>query len=130
MLMPNLLLQKPSKYCKSKFRQLALEQRLELWHKGESEELYFEGKTIQVSLKTMQKPSSIAEISKNFKQYMAKDNVNSALNLLTKNIENKVLPLNNDKLSNLIPKHPKAKTASQEILLSSPLQNIHPDKFK
>ena len=39
MLMSNLLLQKPSKNCKSKDHQLALERCLELWHKGEFEEL-------------------------------------------------------------------------------------------
>ena len=90
MLMPNLLLQKPSKNSKSKDHELALERRLELWHKGEFEELYFEGETVQVSLKTIRKPSSNEEISKKFKQYMAKGNTNSALNLLTNNMENGV----------------------------------------
>ena len=126
--MPNLLLQKSSKKSKSKDHQLALERRLELWHKEEFEELHFEGKTIQASLKTIQKPSSIAEISKKFKQYMAKGNINSALNLLIKNIENGVLPLNKDTLSKLIQKHPKDKTASQNILLNGQIQNIHPVK--
>ena len=64
--MLNLLLQKPSKNFKSKDHQLALERRLELRYKGEFEELYFEGETIQVSLKTIQKPLSIAEILKKF----------------------------------------------------------------
>ena len=49
MLMPNLLLQKPSENFKSKDHRLALEHRLKLWHKGELEELYFEGETIQAS---------------------------------------------------------------------------------
>ena len=66
-LMPNLLLQTHSKNFKSKYHQLALERRLELWYKGELKELYFEGETIQASLKTIQIPPSIAEISKNFK---------------------------------------------------------------
>ena len=70
MLMPNLLLQKPSENSKSKDHQLALERRLELWHKCEFAELYIEGKTIQASLKTIKNPSSIAEISKKFKQYI------------------------------------------------------------
>ena len=103
------LLQKPSKNYKSKDHQLVLERRLKLWHKGEFEELYFEDETIKASLKTIQKPSSIAEISKRFKQYMAKGNINSALNLLTNNMEK------------LIQKHPKGKTASQDILLYGPL---------
>ena len=46
MLMPNLLLQKSSKNPRSKDHQLSLKRLLELWHKGEFEELYFEGETI------------------------------------------------------------------------------------
>ena len=79
----------------------------------------------------MQKPSSIAEISKNFKQYMEKGNINSALNLLTNSMENGVLPLNKDTLSKLIYKHPKGnKMASKYILLNGPSQNIHPVRFQ
>ena len=52
MLMSNLLLQKSSKNSKSKDHQLALEDRLELWHKGEFEQFYFEGETVQTSIKT------------------------------------------------------------------------------
>ena len=66
--MPNLLLQKLSKNSKSKDHQLALERQLELWYKGEFEELYIEGETIQASLKTIQNPSSITETLKKFKQ--------------------------------------------------------------
>ena len=118
MLIPNLFLQKPSKNSRSKDHQLALERRIELWHKGEFEELYFEGNTIQASLK------------RKFKQYMAKGDINSALNLLTNNIENGLLPLNKDTLSKLIQKYPRDKTASQDILLNGPLQNIYPVRFQ
>ena len=45
-------------------------------------------------------------------------------------MENGILPLNKDTLSKLIQKHPKGKTASQDILLNGPLQNIHPVKFQ
>ena len=98
MLMQNLLSQEPPKNSNSKDHQLALERRLELWHKAEFEELYFKGETFQASLKTIQKPSSIAEISKTFKEYMAKGNISSALNFLINNVENGVLPLNKDTL--------------------------------
>ena len=47
MIMPNLLLQKPSKTSKSKEHQLSLVRRLDLWQNGEFEELLFEGETIQ-----------------------------------------------------------------------------------
>ena len=118
MLKPNLLLQKPSKNSKLKDHQPALERCLEPWHKGEFEELCFECKTIQTSLKTTQKPSSVAEILEKFKQYMAKGNINSALNLLTNNMENEMLSLDKDTFSKLILKHLKGKTALQDILLN------------
>ena len=56
----------------SKDHQFALERSLELWHKVE---LKFKGETIQVPLKTIQKRSSIAEISKKVK-HRAKGNIN------------------------------------------------------
>ena len=99
-----------------------------LWHKEEFDELYFEGETIQPSLKTIQEQSSFAEISKKFKQYMAKGNISSTLNLLASNMENGILPLDKDTLSKLIQKHLDSKTASQDILLNGLLQNIHPIK--
>ena len=115
-MMPNLLLQKPYKNSKSKDHQLALESRLKLWHKGEFKELYFKGETIQASLKTIQKTSSMVEISKKF---------NSAIKLTDIQYGNGVLPINKN---TLLQKHPKGKTPSQDILLNSILQDIHPVK--
>ena len=43
----------------------------------------FECETIQKLLKIVQKPSTTAEISREFKQLMLKGNINAALNLLT-----------------------------------------------
>ena len=102
MLMPNLLLKNPLKIPSRKI----ISMRWNAWHKGEFEELYY-SRTIQASLKIIKKLSSIAEILKKFKQYMAKGNINSALNLLANNMENEVLPLNKDTLSKLIQKHSK-----------------------
>ena len=44
---------------------------------------------------------------------MAKAIINLALNLLTNNIKNEVLPLNKDTLSKLIQKHLKSKTTHE-----------------
>ena len=52
---------------------------------------------------------------------MAKGNVNSALKLLTNNMENGILPVNRYALSKLIQKYPKGKTVSQDALLNGPL---------
>ena len=98
-------------------------------HIGEFEELYFKTKAIQASLKTIQKPSSIAKISKEFSENMAKGNISSTLYLLTNNVENGVLALNKDILAKL-QKHPNGKMASQVVLLNGPLHNIHHITFK
>ena len=130
MLMPNLLLQKPSRNSKSKDHLLALERRLELWKRGELHELFFEGETIQASLKSIKKISSISEISKKFKEQMSKGNINAALNLLTNNMENGVLPLNAQTLQQLAQKHPESKAAPSDILLQGPVPKVHPIKFQ
>ena len=93
MIMPNLLLQKPSKASKSKEHQLSLERRLDLWQNGEFEELPFEGETIQKLLTSVQRPSAIAEISRKFKRLMQKGNISAVLNLLTNNMGHGILPL-------------------------------------
>ena len=82
-IMPNVLLQKPSKTSKSKKQQLPLERRLDLWKNGEFEELLFEGETIQRLLKSVQKLSTIPEILRKFKMLMQEGKINAVLSILT-----------------------------------------------
>ena len=49
-IMPSLLLQKTSKNSKASDHTKTLERRLEMWHRGDIEELYDEAKTIQERL--------------------------------------------------------------------------------
>ena len=49
-----------------------MERRLDLWKKGEFEGLPFEGETIRKLLRSVQKPSTISETSRKFKQLMQK----------------------------------------------------------
>ena len=91
MLMPNLFLQKPSKSSKSKDYQLALERCLDYDTKMNLKNYNSKPKLfIQASVRTIQKPLSIAEISPKFKKYMPKGNISSVLYLLTNNMENGV----------------------------------------
>ena len=53
MVMPNLLLQKPSKQSKAKDHLNALDRRINLWISGDLEELVLEGETIQKCLKSV-----------------------------------------------------------------------------
>ena len=106
MVMPNLLLQKPSRNSKSRDHLEALERRLHLWKERELTELLIEGETIQKSLSDSKRTTTIAELSKQFKNYMKKGNVNAALKLLTNNMKDGILPLNIQALNSLKEKHP------------------------
>ena len=75
MVMPSLLLQKPSQKSKSKDHLRALEQRLELWESGEVMELLKESDTIQNNMKATNTATSINEISKKFTREMRKGRI-------------------------------------------------------
>ena len=68
MIMPNLLLQKPSKNSKAKDHLKALERRLESWISGDLLELLKEAETIQKSLRSKKTSTNMAKISKRFPQ--------------------------------------------------------------
>ena len=70
MVMPGLLLQKPSRKSKSKDHFTSLENRMKLWHVGEIMELLKEAETIQKDLRVSNIPSTIAEISKKITREM------------------------------------------------------------
>ena len=61
---------------------------------------------------------------------MRKGNVNAAINLLTENMRNGILPLNNETLNLLRLKHPDPKDAHESIMFSDVLERIHPVKFE
>ena len=128
-IMPNLLLQKPSKTSKSKEHQLPLERRLDLWQNSELEELLFKGETIQKLLTSVQKPSTIAKISRKFKQLMQKGDISAALNLLTNKMGHGILPLDQKTISQLVLKHPQ-KSCAEDILINGTIEKVHPVRFE
>ena len=69
-----------------------------LWQSGDSLQLFKEEETIQKGLKDSTKPKSIAQLIKKFVEYKNKGNINSAIKLLSNNVENGILPLNNTTL--------------------------------
>ena len=107
-----------------------MERRLDLWKNGEFEELLFEGETIQQLLTSVQKPSIIAEISRNFKQLMQRGNFNAALNLLKNLMSYDILPLDQKTISQLVLKHPQKSCSSKDILINGPIEKVHPVQFE
>ena len=128
--MPSLLLQKPSKSSKSKDHLNALERRLKLWNEGKLLDLLNKGLEIQSKIPNSKVAIDIGKISMKFKHLMQKGNVNGALKLLTNNMSNGVLPLNDATLNQIKIKHPEGKDASPDVLLHGPIKRIHPVAYE
>ena len=82
MIIPNLLLQKPSKLSKAKKHLKALERRLKLWKQSNLNELLHKAMTTQKYLKNISSSWVIRKRSKNFASLMYKGNVNAAIKAL------------------------------------------------
>ena len=130
MVMPALLLQKPSRTSKSKDHFLALSRRIELWEKGNINELLHEGVTIQTLLNSSKKIMSTNEISKRFIEKMSNGNINGAIKLLSDNMQNGILPLNDETLKLLKQKHPDRKAPTNDASLSDTPIQIHSVRFE
>ena len=130
MVMPQLLLQKPSQKSKAKDHSAHLKRRLELWTKGEFYQLLEEGTAIQQNLKSSSRPKTIAEVSKRFLKEMQRGNINGAIKILTNNMENGILPINETTLQLLRQKHPEAKEPPENALLTDKEKPVHPIKFE
>ena len=82
--------------------------------------------TIQERMKINEKGLNIEKISLKFKNMMSKGNVKRVLKLLTENMSNRILPLNDEILEMLKQKYPEANKSPQEALLQGPTQPVHP----
>ena len=71
----------------------ALGKTLQLWERGEIKSLLLEAETIQQKLTSTSNLKNIADISKKLAKLMGKRNINGALNLLSINTINRILPL-------------------------------------
>ena len=130
MIMPNLLLQKPSKNSKAKDHLTALERTVQRWLKGDLMQLSHEGETIQKNLTQQLTKGDIGNFPKKFAALMRKGNANVAINLLTETMRNRILPLNNKTLNLLRLKHPDPKDAHVSVMLVDVAERIHPVKFE
>jgi len=73
---------------------------------------------------------STIEISKRFIKKMSKGNINGAIKLLTNNMENGILPLDNKTLKLLKQKHPEGMEPPDDVLLTDTLIQLHPVRFE
>ena len=130
MIMPSLLLQKPPQKSKSREHLKTLERRMDLSTSGEILNLLHELEMIQKDLRSSNTPSTVAEMSKKFTREMRNGNVSNAMKLLTDNMQNGILPLNQKTLNQLKQKHSQSKGAGLDVLLTDTPKQIHPIKFE
>ena len=130
MIMPALLLQKPSPKSKSKDHADALKRRLHLWEKGDFLELLQECQTLQNRLKSGSPPRSDEAISKKFANLMKAGRANAAIKLLTENMEGGVLPLNAETMLLLESKHPEPQDLNPDSIIHEQSPEVHPIVFE
>ena len=120
MLLPSLLLQKPSKESKAKEHFEKLKERLNLWYEGKIEKLLSEGRTIQRRILSSKRRSD-TDVSKIFTKLMLQGKVNAAIKYLSENNDCGVLTANNEVVDKLREKHPTPGDIAENSLLNGPL---------
>ena len=127
MIIPALLLQKPSQKSKSKEHSEKLEKRLKLWKEGEIQVLLQECRLIQKRLKASHKPNKDDD-AKVFSNLILKGKINAALKLLSKS-EVGVHTVDEKILKELQMKHPSPAKISEESLYEGPINRVLPSYF-
>ena len=122
MVLPNLILQKPSKSSKVNQHIKLMNERMEKFECGNIEEIFREGKTIQHKLCNGKK--SPESVSKLFVRFLLLGKVNSATRLLEEGGSQGVLPLNEENLNLLKLKHPIGEPAFMGSLLFGPINDV------
>ena len=130
MTMPSHLLQKPRKDSKAKDHIKALERRSKLWTDGILAELLKEGESIQSSFKHVNVAQTITQLSKKFVEQMQKGDFDSAIKLITNNMQIGILPHTDTTLTLLKQKHPKSAPTTEEVLLPNQTKSIHRIKYE
>ena len=138
--LPILLLQKPSKTSKTKEHIACLERRLSLWSSGELMELVTEGRALQQRLpRGADARYNSTKLARSFSNLMFAGKCKAALDLLSNTEKGGLLHLNDpvnpeDPLSLsvkdvLISKHPPAQPAHHDCVLPEDPQEPHPIIF-
>ena len=117
MLMPALLMQKPTRKSTAKQHSEYLRKRLMLWTEGKFDELMREGRAIQHKLKQeVRKDETVEQTAKKFANFMLQGKVHAALRLLDKAASLGVAPLSAETMKTLADLHPQAEPAIESVL--------------
>ena len=107
MILPNLMLQKPSAKSKTKDHTKALEQRLAQWKEGKIFELWRDCRVIQNKMKTNPKSARTPQdVSRIFAKLIFEGKTGPALKFLEENMDNSVLEPTTEVVKKLKELHP------------------------
>ena len=129
MILPTLILQKPSATSKSRDHSIAIERRLTLWKQGKLNILMKEIRFIQKKLKPSSKAKSMEEISKLFANLVMQGKLSAAIKLLDRECSTGILTLSPEMMEELKEKHPPAAEIAKESLLHGPLDYCPPNIY-
>ncbi len=124
MIMPCLLLQKPSRNSKSKDNSDALKRRFQQSKNGDFDALIREARYLQTQLVFRQGNRTFEEKAKHFNDLMTKGKVVAALRLLDDIESSGVLNLTKETLTTLQTKHPNGQECHEEYLLEGPIDKV------
>lgn len=127
-ILPALLLQKPSLKSKSAEHNELLKKRFELWEQRDITKLLKEGKIIQRRL-TQSKMKEDADTARKFSNLMFEGKVTSAIRMLCDNDNKGLLSLSDETLDQLIQKHPEPADIKPESLLHGPVIEVDESYF-
>ena len=130
MILPSVILQKPSANSKAKDHSKAIERRLALWKSGDIESLLTEIRFIQEKFISSTKRRDNEDISKIFAKLVIQGKLSAALKFLDKESNGGVLNLSKEVLNDLHEKHPPAEPIMENSLLYGPIRDIPPSIFE
>ena len=129
MILPNLLMQKPSAKSKAKEHSKLLEERIRLWNSGEISELFDDGNAIQKRLSKSKRNLS-RDVERTFTKLMLEGKVSSALKYLDENAENAVLPLTEEVIDKLKTLHPTPSDIIPTSLIHGNIEKVPSSYFQ
>ena len=129
MVLPTLILQKPSATSKSEEHSAAIERRLALWKQGDLDLLLKEVRFIQGKFVNSKKARTVEDVSKVFSKLVLQRKLLAAMKLLDNESSSGLLDLSPDVLRGLHDKHPEAADIAEESLLHGPVDYIPPNVY-
>ena len=99
---------------------------MKLWKLGRIDDHLLEYRSIETRLPSFKALKSQDEINQNISNFMKRGKISSALNILSENKSEGVLPLNETTMQQLKIRHPTASPKCKNLPLHGPSQYIDP----